>query len=186
MGIRNNLSGKAFNDLKVLGYSHTKNGNAIWQCLCKCGNNTQVKSINLTKNLTKSCGCRKNKYGHKNPLYKGVADLSGGRWAKIVHHAKERGLLMNISVDEGWSIFIKQNKKCALTGMSICFGSKSNKIETTASLDRIDSSKGYIKKNVQWVHKRVNILKGNLPQKDLLKWCNKIVKHSKNLLKSRK
>ena len=34
----------------------------------------------------------------------------------------------------------------------------------TASLDRIDSSKGYTEDNIQWVHKDVNQMKMDLPE----------------------
>jgi len=49
----------------------------------------------------------------------------------------------------------------------------------TASLDRIDSSIGYIKSNIQWVHKRVNLIKSDMDQKDLLYWCSLIVDNLK-------
>jgi len=48
----------------------------------------------------------------------------------------------------------------------------------TASLDRIDSSKGYVLDNVQWVHKRVNFLKRDYSEKELLFWCNAISEKS--------
>lgn len=49
-------------------------------------------------------------------------------------------------------------------------GSKSN-----ASLDRIDSLKGYAEGNVQWVHKTVDQMKWNLSQEELVKWCRLIL-----------
>ena len=48
----------------------------------------------------------------------------------------------------------------------------------TASLDRIDSSKGYIEGNVQWVHKRVNLMKGNMSTENFIEWCNLVVKNN--------
>jgi len=47
----------------------------------------------------------------------------------------------------------KQEGKCALTGLPISIKDR------TASLDRVDSSKGYIEGNVQWLHKDVNMMK---------------------------
>ena len=38
----------------------------------------------------------------------------------------------------------------------------------------IDSSKGYIKDNVQWVHKDVNFMKQSLPQEKFIDYCRKI------------
>lgn len=44
----------------------------------------------------------------------------------------------------------------------------------TASLDRIDSSKGYIEGNVQWVHKYVNVMKWDFSMEEFLDICRKI------------
>jgi len=41
----------------------------------------------------------------------------------------------------------------------------------TASLDRIDSSKGYIEGNVQWVHKMVNMSKQQYTQEEFINMC---------------
>ena len=66
------------------------------------------------------------------------------------------------------SNFLKQNKKCALTGSEL-------EINVTASVDRIDSKKGYTKDNVQWVHKKVNLMKGTMSQKDFIETCKSVV-----------
>ena len=39
-----------------------------------------------------------------------------------------------------------------------------NKRIGNASLDRIDSSKGYVKDNIQWVHKDVQIMKNKFSE----------------------
>ena len=44
----------------------------------------------------------------------------------------------------------------------------------TASIDRIDSSIGYVIGNVQWVHKQVNFMKGTMEQKEFIKFCKLI------------
>lgn len=46
--------------------------------------------------------------------------------------------------------------------------------ETTASLDRIVSTKGYVEGNVQWVCKMVNIMKNVYDQEDFINMCKKI------------
>ena len=51
--------------------------------------------------------------------------------------------------------------------------------ETTASLDRIDSTKGYVENNVQWTLKKINIMKNVFSQKEFIYLCNKV---SKNIL----
>lgn len=49
----------------------------------------------------------------------------------------------------------------------------------TASLDRIDSSKGYIEGNVQWLHKDINRLKINYSDEDLIQICLEIIRWKK-------
>lgn len=53
----NDLTNKQFGRLKVLRYVSTnKNGNHIWECLCKCGNIIQIEGVQLTrKNGTRTC-----------------------------------------------------------------------------------------------------------------------------------
>lgn len=49
---------------------------------------------------------------------------------------------MNIDIKFAWELYVKQEKKCALSGLPIVFAISNKKSsETTASLDRIDSSK---------------------------------------------
>jgi len=51
--------------------------------------------------------------------------------------------------------------------------------KTTASVDRIDSSKGYVTGNIQIVHKTVNYMKHTLTQADFLFFCESITYNSK-------
>nr|DAG84015.1 MAG TPA: restriction endonuclease [Caudoviricetes sp.] len=44
--------------------------------------------------------------------------------------------------------------------------------------NRIDSSKGYIRGNLQWVTKRVNWMKGDMSTEELFEMCNKILNHA--------
>ena len=43
------------------------------------------------------------------------------------------------------------------------------------SLDRVDSSKGYIEGNVQWVHKMVNMSKQQYTQEEFIEMCTAVV-----------
>ena len=49
----------------------------------------------------------------------------------------------------------------------------------TASLDRIDSTKGYTKNNIQWVHKTINKMKNVLHDEEFIQWCNLIANYNK-------
>ena len=45
----------------------------------------------------------------------------------------------------------------------------------TASIDRIDSSKGYERGNVQFVHKDINAMKWNLSLAKFMEYCKLIL-----------
>ena len=46
--------------------------------------------------------------------------------------------------------------------------------KNTASLDRIDSSKGYVEGNVQWVHKMINMSKQQYSQEEFIDMCKAV------------
>jgi len=50
---------------------------------------------------------------------------------------------------------------------------KRNK-QQTASLDRIDSSRGYEIGNIQWVHLITNQMKQALDESEFVEWCKDI------------
>ena len=53
--------------------------------------------------------------------------------------------------------------------------------DNTASLDRIDSSKPYIKGNMQWLHKDVNIMKNAYNINYFINMCRIICERTKDI-----
>ena len=87
---------------------------------------------------------------------------------------------MNINIEYAWELFLTQNKKCALTGIDLIFESNSkNSTQRNASLDRIDNTKGYIKGNIQWVDKRLNVMKMDLSLDFFLNACKMVTEYKK-------
>lgn len=150
---------------------------AVFLCECKCGKRKRILSNSLITGNTTSCGCVSRKRGKFHPLYCGYEELHGRIWHSLQRGARERGILFALSIEDAWDLYIKQRRQCALTALSIGFAKLTNRqTETTASLDRIESSAGYTLENVQWVHKMVNRLKRNLPNEEFIKWCNLVAK----------
>jgi hypothetical protein len=170
---------------KTYGYLTVKYIDAVGKaiCVCKCGNeNFSVIPESLKRGSTTSCGCRRDQYlkitGKNSVQYTGYEGLNGKYWGTIKKRAEHRGHTVIISIEYAWNLFIKQNKKCALSGLPIDFAiSNKRSSETTASLDRIDSTKEYVEGNVQWVHKHVNIMKNVFDQDYFISICELITKN---------
>lgn len=123
-------------------------------------------------------------YGKDHHNWSGYQEISHTHWVSIKRAAKRRSkeIDFNITIEEAWDLFIEQNRKCALSGVEIKFSpTGANRYEkTTASLDRIDSSKGYCLNNCQWVHKNINVMKMSLSDKEFIDWCSKVYNFNKD------
>ena len=168
-----NLIGTRFSQGVVLELSHKYGGYKFWTLKCDCGKKYTAKTESLISNNTKSCGCLNKRNGKQHPRYKGYEDLAGDYWARLRRGAKNRKIDFSISIEFAWELFLKQNKKCALTGWDIIMG----KGIQTASLDRIDSKQPYSESNIQWVHKDINRMKLNYEENYLFKICKSIINH---------
>lgn len=162
--------GKKFGSLLVISvegkdrYSH-----AILNCICDCGEKISVVNHSLTSGNTKSCGCNSRKRGSAHSNFKGYRGIQASHWGQYTKGAQKRNLKFDITIEYAWSIFVAQDGLCAYSGQPIYFPeTRRQKSNSTASLDRIDSSKGYITGNIQWVHKDINRMKSNLPEEDFL------------------
>jgi len=151
----------------------------LWKCKCKCGTIKWIESSRLLSGNTRTCGCSKRRIGPDNPTWKGYGELGRSWWNSIIYNAKYNNHEVNINIKYCWDLFIKQNRKCALSGVDIYPPCSSSDTNYTASLDRIDSSIGYIKGNVQWVHRIVNFMKNNLNEDVFIDFCSVIAEYNK-------
>ena len=180
------ILGKAFGFLTVTKYAGCKTRQSKgavrtrniyihrYLCSCSCGGTTTVDRMNLLQDHTTSCGCLRTRRGRQSPYWSGHGEISGRFWTGIKRHASDRNLDFNLTIEEAWDQLVRQNMRCALTGWEISV--KGHKVQgryttRTASLDRIDSTRGYSKDNIQWLHKQVNKSKMNFTQKDFIQMC---------------
>jgi hypothetical protein len=87
-----------------------------------------------------------------------------------------RNFEFNITPEYLWSVWRKQNGICALTGKKIYFNTITDR---SASVDRIDSSVGYVEGNIQWVDKDVNIMKNIYPQDMFIETCVNVAQYAR-------
>jgi hypothetical protein len=123
------------------------------------------------------------KIGAKNPLYSGYEGITGSYWGHIQGAAARRSLAFEITKEQAWDLLVKQNFKCALTGLDIVTATSCEEYYNgtqTASIDRIDSDKHYTLDNIQWVHKEINIMKREYSQEKFIEYCKLVAKHKGN------
>jgi 5-methylcytosine-specific restriction endonuclease McrA len=79
---RIDLLNKRFGRLVVVSYAETKNGKAIWHCVCDCGKELNVSYLRLSRDHTKSCGCLQ--YEMRRKLHLPKNPNATAAWAREV------------------------------------------------------------------------------------------------------
>ncbi len=149
-------------------------------CKCKCGKDYLVDAYTLAKGKSGCCKqCSLPRITSNNSQWRGYEEIPQSWFSRYERSSK---ISFNIKIKEVWDVYIKQDRKCALTNKLIDFsnsnlrGKKHNGAKCTASIDRIDSKKGYTVDNIQLVHKDVNIMKNAFNQDYFVQMCKLIAK----------
>ena len=177
------IVGGWFGRLRVTAFlrreRYKKRYHYYYRCVCSCGEEREYVRSNLLTGHTKSCGCLKRRAAADHPGWTGAGEISGRTWSHIKSHARSRDLVFDLTIEEAWILFEKQDRRCALTGwlLSMRSNSKGKPNAETASLDRIDSSQGYIVSNVQWVFNKLNRMKGSMPNERFIALCRAVTEH---------
>lgn len=176
------LTGKRYGKLVVVELlpERTVCKTRVWLCKCDCGKTKAVRRSSLVAGMTKTCGCGAHPSRQENVNWRGYEEMSLDFYTTLKRNAESRDLDFNVTMKYLWDLYIAQNKKCNLSGLPIEFGRK--RASTSVSVDRIDSTKGYVEGNVQWVHKKINIMKNVYSQEEFIILCKQVVKHTKNKL----
>jgi len=122
----------------------------------------------LGKKECKSCSNSNENSNHHKGWVKGVLRMSFAN--KYKTSAETRGIVWDVTYEYLADLLIEQDFKCAITGWDIC----AMNICNNASLDRIDSSVGYVEGNLQWVDVMVNMCKGKYSQSEFLDMCSSV------------
>jgi len=184
---------KQYNDWFIIDETPIiKKGKKYFLCECKCGLQKEVQLTAMKRQQSKRCSScagkqivlpekfKKSWEGEK------CGELNKTLFSHIKSKALERDLEFNLSQQFLWDLLVQQNFKCKLSGIQIYISTKIKNGNPdfnfiTASLDRIDSKKGYIKQNVQWVHKDINKMKMDFPNEYFIQMCVEISKNMATL-----
>jgi hypothetical protein len=156
--------------LKEDWYDSEKNASFV-EVQCKCGAKRVVRKYTIQKGISKKC-----RTCMGNESFTGYEKLGGYHLNQIQRSARKRNLSYDLKPKELWDLLVQQNFRCALSNEPIELSrtiDNKTKIQT-ASLDRIDNSKGYTLSNVRWVHKVINQMRSNRTDKEFITWCKKV------------
>lgn len=170
-----NLENSIIGEWTVLSYAGIIKNNAHWHCRCSCGFEKPVKAQYLIGGNSRKCmKCAVTK---RKIIEETIPDFY---WRVILRNASKRSIPVTITKDFAYNLLVKQNYICNISGLPIYMakcGAEYLEGKTTASLDRIDSSKFYEEDNVQWLHKDINMMKHVFTKEYFLSLCAAVVSH---------
>jgi len=119
-------------------------------------------------------------FGDINNLKKGSLIDEFTPFRYHLRQASYRKHEFNLTLEYLKETWDSQNGKCVYTGITLKeWNYRGNNSFYTASLDRIDSRKGYIKGNVQFVSKNINYMKNKMSHQETIDLCKIISEYWK-------
>lgn len=142
------LSGKKFDRWTVLAYTRREKDNKlVWNCVCECGNTSQIVGTDLTSGKTRSCGCFKKENTSRIMKTHGMSTSIEYR-----HYAAMLSRCTN-PTNQDYEMY-------AGRGITVCqhfmedflnfYNEIGPKPEGKWSVGRIDNTQGYNVGNIRW------------------------------------
>lgn len=186
--VRNDLTGKKFGRLTVIGIADDGKRKTSYICECECGNVKKARADGLISGAIRSCGCLKHETNLKNvanvPSHK-IAENRGYKVAGTRLYMIWQGMKRRC---------YKETEPCYSRyggrGIKICsewledYGNfhdwaVENGYNDSLTIDRIDTNSDYTPDNCRWAtneqqsnNRRSNIIiKIGNAKKSLMEWC---------------
>jgi hypothetical protein len=181
MGKYKDLTGQKFERLTVIERAEdSERGIIRWLCQCECGKTSIIISNRLESGKTKSCGCYRKEKTKENfeKLYGEAA--KNKLYSQYKYSAKKRGFSFELSKNVFLRLVLEDCYYCGEKSSNIKKNTCNNGDFIYNGIDRIDSSKGYIKGNVIPCCKKCNHAKSNTTQENFIDWVHKTHKNLKS------
>ena len=188
--------GKQYGNFTVISeeIGRSKDQKILFKVKCSCNKEQFIRAYFLESGRQDCCKSCSQKRALENNIsrqkflklkHEGIGNFTKTTYWYFKNNAKRRNISWSeeLTIEYLYELLLKQNKKCALTGLDIDLTESRNNSNVafefmTASLDRIDSSKGYEPNNVQWVHKDINRMKWAFPQNEFIEMCQLVINHA--------
>ena len=181
MGKFKDLTGQRFGRLTVIERTeNNRHGNAMWLCLCDCGNKVIVLGSDLRAGHTRSCKCLQDEVNRELHKTHGLSKTRLHKiWSKMIdrcynpHHVQYhnyggRGITICREWKDDFTVFYAW--------------AMANGYAETLSIDRIDNDGNYCPENCQWITMREQqnkrgdnvLVTMNGKTQNVTQWCNEL------------
>ena len=178
--LANDLTGKKFGKLEVIGVHDTGSRKTYYVCQCDCGDIKVVRADALISGATKSCGCIKKEQDKINLSANHKHKMSGTRIYETWQDMKRRCYnKQNARYDRYGGRGITVCDEWLNNFQSFYDWAISNGYSDDLTIDRIDNDGNYEPSNCRWSTAKeqcnnrgsnINITIGNAT-KSLMRWC---------------
>lgn len=173
--MKEDLTGRQFGDLLVVGRSSKQRGTGFpyWTCRCACSRTVDLLTANLKRMF--SCGCK------RTQLIAAARTKTPGNPAKnrLIRHyqlaAKQRGFVFELTDSQCAGLFVQDCHYCGSPPLQTI----SSRAHTYMynGIDRRDSDRGYVVDNVLPSCGACNRMKMELPYEQFLDLVRRIYEH---------
>lgn len=155
-----------------------------YTCLCECGKRKKIRGASLSFGATKSCGCQMG--GGPRPdrrLKEGESNFNVVL-RRYVSDAKKRGVKFRLSVQHAKRLMGDFCFYCGSPPLSLMDKPGSFGAFVYNGIDRIDSSRGYVRSNVVTCCANCNWVKGRCSFGRFIAWIKAVHRNIEKKLKS--
>ena len=187
------LTGRVYGNLTALHYLRSDKNGAVWQWACICGKEVEYSAHSVKRGHALSCGCQRSRNYKQSKLCSTCGMPSDG----LTKHGNTRSTCKKC-FNEKQAVYYRKNpviyllntckaraKKagvpfdlvkddilipeyCPVLGIEFEFGTRGFH-ENSASIDRLNPNKGYVKGNIAIISFRANRIKCDATLEELKK-----------------
>jgi hypothetical protein len=170
------LIGKKFGKLLVIERDdNDSTGAAKFLCKCDCGNEKVIRSHDLIRGKTISCGCY-----HKEAISLPNGEASFNRiYSEYKRRSKTKNVIFSISKKKFLEIITKNCFYCGSEPSNMQKNNYNTGDFIYNGIDRIDNNKGYTNDNVAPCCWKCNQAKHKMNIDEFYEWIDKIYEHKR-------